>query len=187
VSPHAVVLKVVVVSGHMVDAPDRPVERFPARQVEAVTTRVREILAEWGVDGSTTVICGGARGADILVAEEAMSRGAHVRVCLALDPDDFERESVEIAGTDWSHRYRDLLAHAEVTQVDQPAPDGQEFARANQFMVTLAKSLDPSPYAIFIWDGQSADGPGGTADLVNRLGYTLTDPRIRIINPTSVS
>ena len=35
-----------------------------------------------------------------------------------------------------------------------------------------------------VWNGEPGDGPGGTADMVDRLGYPMTDGRLRIIDPT---
>ena len=84
--------RAVVVSGHMVDAPDRKEPRFRADQVGRVTDEVRRAFERWGVGPGTTVVCGGARGADIIAAEQGLARGAHVRLCLALPPDEFEDE-----------------------------------------------------------------------------------------------
>jgi hypothetical protein len=64
-------------------------------------------------------------------------------------------------------------------------PAGDEvFARANEWMVDVARRLDPRPYAVIVWDGKTGDGPGGTSDLVQRLGYAIGDPRVRMIDPT---
>ncbi|MFL6137530.1 MAG: hypothetical protein ACJ74O_06990 [Frankiaceae bacterium] len=179
---------VVLVSGHLVDAPDRPAPRFPPSRVEWVTERVRDALAGWRTGPGTTVITGGARGADIIAAEEGRARGAHVVLCLALPPREFERQSVELPGTDWSRRFRALLDVVEVrelaAEVDD-VPEGDEvFARTNAWMVELAKQLDDEPCAIVVWNGRTGDGPGGTSDMVARLGYDLDDPHVRVIDPT---
>jgi len=65
VHPMAMHARGVVVSGHMIDRPDRPRPRFPAHQIPRVTAAVRRAFAEWAVDPPTTVITGGARGGDI--------------------------------------------------------------------------------------------------------------------------
>jgi hypothetical protein len=175
---------VLLVSGHLVDAPQRPVPRFPQTRVPWVRQQVRDTLEHWHIDDGTTVISGGARGADIIAAEEARSRGARVLLCLALPPDEFRQASVALPGTDWSARYDRLLDVAEVRQLP-PQPNGADvFERANQWMLELAHQLDPSPYAVIVWDGKAGDGPGGTQDLVQKLGYRPDDARIRIIDPT---
>src|SRR5262245_30800712 len=111
---------VVVVSGHMVDAPGRPRERFPPREVPRVDAAVRDALDDWGVGPSTTLITGGARGADLLAAEAARERGAAVRLLLAFGPDEFEEQSVALPGTDWADRFRAMLGEADVEVVEHP-------------------------------------------------------------------
>src|SRR6478735_9361271 len=92
--------KVVVASGHMVDTPDRARPRFPPDQVDRVTREARAVLARWSVGPETTLVTQGARGADIIVAEEALTRGARVVLCLAASVDEFERESVALPDSD---------------------------------------------------------------------------------------
>lgn len=175
---------VILVSGHLVDASDRTTPRFPQSRVAWVADRVREVFDEWRVGHTSTVITGGARGADIIAAEEGLARGAGVVLCLAMAPERFARESVELAGTGWGHRFERLLAVAEVRQLPDPPADDTVFARANEWMVDVARALDPDPLALFVWDGHAGDGDGGTADMVRRLGYAVDDPHVRIIDPT---
>ncbi|MEU4420715.1 hypothetical protein AB0F81_08820 [Actinoplanes sp. NPDC024001] len=151
-----------------------------------MTERVREVLDDWPIGAGTTVITGAARGADIIVAEQAYARGAALRLCLALPPEEFERVSVHLPETVWAARFRRLLRLALQVEVLPPGPDEGVFARTNAWMVELARELDPDPYAIVVWDGQAGDRPGGTADLVARLGYPTDHPRLRVIDPTPI-
>lgn len=176
--------RVILVSGHLVDSADRPVARFPQDRVPWVVDRIREVFDEWEAGPATTVISGGARGADILAAEEGLRRGAVVILCLAHPPERFVRESVELGDTDWADRFRRLLAVADVRQLADP-PDGAEvFTRTNEWMVDLARAFDPRPQALFVWNGREGDGVGGTADMVRRMGFGPDDERVRIIDPT---
>jgi hypothetical protein len=175
---------VVVVSGHMVDAPGRPVPRFPPEAIPRVAAEVRSAFSAWGVDAATTVVTGGARGADLLGAEAALQRGAEVQLVLAHPPDDFERRSVAIDGTDWAERFRAVLAAARVEVVAQ-APDGDVYARTNARMIEIARALDPQPHALIVWDGREGDGPGGTRDFIAQLGDSEPGDRVRIIDPAS--
>ena len=179
---------VVVVSGHMIDAPDRKEPRFPPSRVERVARELEQAFDAWGVGAGTTILCGGARGADILAAEVGLRRGASVYVCLALPPDDFERGSVALPGTDWAARFRSVLERAEVeinAGADDATTDGADvFGRANARLVELANSRADRPHAALVWDGGRGDGPGGTADLVRRLGFRGPDPRACVIDPT---
>lgn len=182
---------VVVASGHMVDAPHRAEPRFPQGEVDRVRDEVRRTLSDWGVGPETTVVSGGARGADLIVAEEGQALGARVVLCLAEPPEEFERTSVALPDTDWADRFRKLLASAEVRVLtdERPAPGGDErYAATNNWMIDVARSLVPDgedgPNAIIVWDGQGGDGPGGTRDFVHQLGYDERDPRVRVIDPT---
>ena len=175
--------KVVVVSGHMVDAHDRPRPRFPPDQAARVGEAVRAALDAWGVDGTTTLITGGARGADLIAAEAASERGATVRILLALEPDEFEAASVALEGTDWAERFRRALGTAEVEVVEHP-PGADVFERTNARIIEAARALDPEPHAVIVWNGQEGDGPGGTRDFVRRLGHTRPGERVRVIDPT---
>jgi hypothetical protein len=175
--------RAVVVSGHVVDAPDRPRPRFPPDQVPRVSAAIGSALERWEVGPGTTLITGAARGADIIAAEEALARSARVRVVLALPQDEFERRSVALPGTDWVDRFREVLARAEVEVIDGPHDDGA-FARANARIIQIAREIDESPYAVIVWNGQEGDGPGGTRDFVQRLGYTGPDERVCVIDPS---
>jgi hypothetical protein len=174
----------VLVGGHLVDEPDRPNTRFPQWRVGWVAAQIRKVFDDWAVGPATTVICGGARGADIIAAEEALSLGAHVVLCLALPLEAFEKESVALPGTDWLSRFRDIMLKVEIRHLDaDSARPGNLFVLANQWMIELARSLDRDPCFLFVWDGQ-AGAAGGTADLVRQLGYQPAEARIRFVDPT---
>jgi hypothetical protein len=180
--------RVVLVSGHLVDGADRPSPRFPSDRVDWVTDRVREAFDAWRVGPGTTLISGGARGADIIAAEQAHARGAAIVLCLALPPGEFERRSVALEGTSWTGRFRRLLDVAEVRVLSPAEPgdadDDRVFARTNAWMIDVARRADPAPHAVIVWDGRGGDGPGGTVDLVRGLGYDPADPHVWLIDPT---
>ena len=174
---------VVVVSGHMLDAPDRAQPRFPLDQVPRVTEAVRRAFDEWTVGSETTVVTGGARGTDIIAAEEARRRGARIRLVLALPPTEFEERSVALPGTDWLERFRVLLEGADVEVIDD-ATGSDVFARTNARLIELAGALDSQPCVLVVWNGREGDGPGGTRDFIAQLGYEGPGERVRIIDPT---
>ncbi|MCK2218293.1 hypothetical protein MF672_031550 [Actinomadura sp. ATCC 31491] len=175
-----------IVSGHLVDVPGRTPPRFPQKLVGAVTAAMSAVFDAWGVGPGTTVICGGARGADIIGAEQGLLRGAAVRLCLALPPQQFARRSVDLPGTDWHERFERLCRRADVAVLPEEAGSGDEvFARTNEWMVRLAHHLALEPRAVVVWDGKAGDGAGGTSDLVRLLGYDAGDERLHIIDPCS--
>lgn len=182
--------RVVLASGHLIDSPDRAWPRFPPDQEERVTQEVRAVFERWRVGPGTTLVCGGARGADIISAEVARNRGAHVRLCLALPSEKFEQRSVHLPNSDWTERFRALLEVVDVTVLpDGPTSDidGEDiFARTNTWMIDVARSLSPDPpNALLVWNGQGGDGPGGTFGIVAGLGSPVPgSPHLAMIDPT---
>lgn len=175
--------QVVVVSGHMVDTPDRPQPRFPPEEVPRVAEQVRDQLARWGVGPGTTLLTGGARGADIIAAEAALERGAAVRLVLAREPDDFVSDSVSLPNTDWEERFRTLVGQADVEVVGGSGHD--VYARTNARLIERAREVDDHPFALIVWNGEEGDGPGGTSDFVYLLGRVSGDDRVVVIDPTA--
>jgi hypothetical protein len=166
--------QVVVVSGHMVDRPDRAAPRFPAAAETGVTAGVRKALERWQVGPGTLLVSGGARGADLIGAEQALDLGADVLLLLALPEAEFVRTSVALPGSDWEARYRAVrdrsVTRFQAEELGPGGPDGDVFARNNEWCLELARAKAP-PHrlrALAVWDGKGGDGPGGTADFVDR-------------------
>jgi tetratricopeptide (TPR) repeat protein len=191
--------KIVVASGHMIDAPDRVAkglgERFPPRKETAVRERIAQQLEAWAVGAGDLAICGGARGADILFAELCADRGAQVWLFVALPEAEFLEASVRLTDSDWEQRYFDLRDRDGVKvflqdeRLKSPAKGASVFARNNLWMINTARveANDPKNlYGVLLWDEKpTGDGPGGTSDFANRvkrLGGRLAP----IINPTKL-
>jgi tetratricopeptide (TPR) repeat protein len=184
--------KVFVASGHMIDSPGRPDERFPARKESAVRDELTRQLDRWRIAPGDLAICGAARGADILFAESAAERGAEVWLMLALPEAEFLDRSVRMPDTTWEQRYFDLRGRPGVTAFDQRArldapPRGASvFARNNLWIVNTARVEVTDPrnlHALLVWDERPrGDGPGGTADAAARVRQL--GGRIAVVNPT---
>jgi class 3 adenylate cyclase/tetratricopeptide (TPR) repeat protein len=100
---------VVAFAGHMIDASDRPVPRFPATLEPAVRAEMRERLASLrGPIVYTSAAC----GADLIFIEAALEAGAEVNVVLPFDREDFVRTSVGVGGGDWAERFDAALSRA---------------------------------------------------------------------------
>jgi hypothetical protein len=166
--------QVVVVSGHMVDQPDRTSPRFPPEAEAGVTRAVRAALQAWAVGAGTLVVSGGARGADIISAEQALLLGAAVWLLVALPDDEFIAASVDLPGTDWTARYQSLRRHCptrfQQTELGPPGPGEDVFERNNDWCLSVAREAAPIGRlrALVVWDGVGGDGRGGTADFVDR-------------------
>ncbi|HEY8020011.1 MAG TPA: hypothetical protein VIH93_02860 [Thermoanaerobaculia bacterium] len=166
--------RVVLGSGHRVDGPGRKSPRFPPEKETAVREALARQLAEWGVGTGGTgdlAICGGANGADILLAEICRDRGAGVLLLLPFPPERFIQESVELPGTDWTARFRALArdGRCEVRIQEQslgPLPPGDNpFERNNEWILRtgLDEARPGKPAALLVWDRKPGDGAGGTA------------------------
>src|SRR5271157_574662 len=97
--------KVVLFSGHMIDAPDRAKPRFPPDKEPIAARAIASALADLGVGPPDLCICGGACGGDLLFAEAALARSARLELYIPFDEPPFLEKSVDFAGDDWRARY----------------------------------------------------------------------------------
>src|SRR3954463_10142053 len=74
-------------AGNRVDAPDRADPRFPLEHLHDVHLRIGRLLAALSPRG---VVSSAAAGADLIVLEEAASRGIPIHVVLPLVAPEFE-------------------------------------------------------------------------------------------------
>lgn len=186
--------RVFIASGHMIDKPERPEERFPARKEGTVRELLARQLEDWNVGANDLAICGGARGADILFAEICAERGAEVWLFLALPEEEFLKESVRLSESDWEKRYQDLRDRAGVKvylqseQPTQPPADASVFASNNLWMIDTARREVNQPdnlYAVLVWDEKpTGDGAGGTSDFAERIKDM--GGHLAVINPTKL-
>jgi hypothetical protein len=186
--------KVVVSSGHMIDRPDRPEERFPPRKEGVVQERIAEQLQAWGVGAGDLAICGGARGGDILFAELCADRGAEVWLFLALHEGEFLEKSVRLPDSDWEQRFfalrdrEDVKVSLQIERLKSPPKGTSVFSRNNLWIINTARveANDPKDlYAVLVWDEKpTGEGPGGTSDFAARVKQL--GGRLAIINPTKL-
>jgi hypothetical protein len=177
---------VVVFTGHMVDGKDRTPPRFPESCVAAARQQMWRRLEELQ---PTVGIAAAASGGDILFHEVCAELGIPTDLRLALPPEQFVKESVVGAGAPWvqrfwalverkqrEHRYAHLGEDKELPEWLQDKPDYNLWARANLWVIEAALNLEPGRLTVMaLWDGEASDGPGGTADLLDRatqLGAT---------------
>jgi hypothetical protein len=122
-----------------------------------VAARVRQQLDAWSIGPGDLVVCGGARGGDLIVAEQALERGAAVALLLAYPPDEFVEHSVALLGTDWTERFHAVWSRAEHVLVRTEIFGGEEtqnaYARVNRWLLDYAQALGVPVHAIAVWDG----------------------------------
>jgi len=103
-----------------------------------------------------------------------------------LPPEGFKAESVAPAGGAWGERFDSPLRQAgsglRVMQ-DQDGllegPTNNVWQRANLWMIQEAGRLAPERALLALWDGNTGDGPGGTAHFLEAAGRC----GIRILPP----
>ena len=175
-------MSVVVACGHMTDAPGRERPRFPQDQVARVGTEIAVALSAWAVEGGTSLLCGGARGADLLAAECAQQRGARVTMFVPAPLDEFERVSVHVPGTNWRSRFTRLLDLVELDVVPVREDNLTAFERVNDCIIRAALGLDTHPRLLVVWDGRTGE-KAAQEDLMTRFGSVVPPERRWIIDP----
>jgi class 3 adenylate cyclase/tetratricopeptide (TPR) repeat protein len=165
--------RVVVCTGHMIDAPGRSPPRFPSELADVVQREIARRLADWGpVLGYSSAAC----GADLLFLECLLERGDDAVIVLPLPVEQFIAQSVAFAEEgQWVARFERALrrcaAPVAASRAETP-PTGAAFDFANRLLCGLAKlqadALDVPLTLLAVWDGAEQGPPGGTADLVGR-------------------
>jgi tetratricopeptide (TPR) repeat protein len=166
-------------TGHMVDVPGRATSRFPSSKVVAVRKAIAECLKKYNIGFGFS---SAARGSDLIFVEELKQIGGHLRVFLPFPRDQFKKTSV---GYGWDEGFDRALQGVEVKVLLQELPsEDQEpaaYAACNRKIleeaVAKAKLLDEEPLLIAVWNGNPADGAGGTADAVREwqdAGHPVT-------------
>lgn len=168
----------IVFTGHMVDAPDRPVPRFPAALVDAAARRIDAALAQLDAGPSDLAFTQGAAGGDLLFAEACLARGVPLRLLLPLGMREFVARSLLPVsdGAAWHARFRAVVgrlgsAPSEAPQVLGTLAEGEDpFVRGNLWLLDSARAAGAERLAcICLWDGGGGDGPGGTSHLVQAV------------------
>ena len=175
--------RVLLFTGHMIDAPDRPQPRFPRTpEAEAEARRLikEAIEKEQRLAGGTLRgIAAGACGGDILFHEVCEELGIPTQLFLAVARERFSAESVQHGGPDWVERFNRLCDRVPPRELGgdttllPPWLRGRSnynvWQRNNLWMLFNALALDLPLTLIALWDQGLADGPGGTADLVAQV------------------
>lgn len=180
---------VLLFSGHMIDAPNRPTPRFPAAKELIAAQRIAEVLGQLGAGPEDLALTQGACGGDLLFTEVCQQRGVQVQWLQPFDEPDFINKSVICRGETWHRRY--LAAKAKLTTEIRSAPrelgplpiGSDPYERCNLWLLSTALSYGGNKvHFIGLWDGGGGDGPGGTAhmyqEVTQRLGQvTWIDSR----------
>jgi tetratricopeptide (TPR) repeat protein len=172
--------RIVLFTGHMIDAPDRAIPRFPAsaeaKARSAIMGALRDEVAR--TKGDVVGIAFAACGGDLLFHECCAEAGLKSLVLLPVPPDRFRTDSVAPAGPAWTHRF-DALINAlpgppqYLATTDQlptwlsTRPNYTTWQRANLWLLQEALARRPEKFTLLaLWDGTKGDGPGGTEHMI---------------------
>ena len=166
--------KVVLFSGHMIDAPGRGKPRFPPDKEPVAASAIAAALADLNVGPSDLCICGGACGGDLLFAEAALARSARLELYIPFDEGTFLQKSVDFADADWRARFfaakARAILHVQPLELG-PAPPGEDpYERNNRWMLEVASRFGGDKVDfVCLWNGESGDGPGGTRHMMEEV------------------
>ena len=167
--------RVILFSGHMIDAPQRPEPRFPAAQEAVAARAINDSLDTLGAGPEDLAFCSGACGGDILFAEACLKRGVSLEVRLPFDIPAFLEKSVTFAGEVWCTRFYAIKDNPLTTLLIMPDEPGSSdgdnpYARTNLWLLdsSLAWGEDKVHF-ICLWNRQGGDGPGGTEHMYDEV------------------
>ena len=171
--------QVLLFSGHMVDAPDRAVPRFPVEKEPFAAQKIAEALDRLGAGPEDLALTQGACGGDLLFTEACLRRGVKVHWLQPYREPDFIQKSVVNGGEAWRDRYLSAKARlaappraapAELGEPPKNAAEGYPYERCNLWLLytALACGVDKVRF-VCLWNGGGADGPGGTAHMYNEV------------------
>jgi hypothetical protein len=176
-------------SGHMIDAPERPTPRFPPDKEPIARAAIDDAVGRSGVRAGDLAICGGACGGDLLFAETCLARGLRLKLYIPFEPSAFLAKSVDFAGADWHDRFLDATSRATLhVMPDELEPTSAEqnpYERNNLWMLERAGQFGAQKLVfICLWNGDTGDGLGGTAALLQRVQQRID--RIDWLNTTTL-
>ena len=166
--------KVVLFSGHMVDAPGREKPRFPPDKEPIAAHAIATALDELAIEARDLCICGGACGGDLLFAEAALSHSARLELYIPFDESAFLKKSVDFAGNSWRNRFFAVKARAALhvlpIELGPPPANEDPYERNNRWMLEAASRFGAERLDFLcLWNGEGGDGPGGTRHMMEEV------------------
>jgi hypothetical protein len=166
--------KVVMFSGHMIDAPGREKPRFPPEKEEIAAKAIDGALADLYVGPDDLCICGGACGGDLLFAEAALARSSQLEIYIPFEEPTFLEKSVEFANSDWRARFFAAKARSALHVAPHelgPLQDGEDpYERNNRRMLEAALRFGADKVDfVCLWNGEGGDGPGGAQHMMEEV------------------
>ena len=166
--------KVLLFSGHMIDAPERREARFPADKESIAAVAIAKTLVRIDAGPGDLAICSGACGGDLLFAEASLARGSSLELYIPFEDQTFLANSVDFADANWRARFFGAKSLATLHVMPNecgPFVAGEDpYERNNLWMLESAERFGTEKVDfICLWNGQGGDGPGGTQHLMEEV------------------
>ncbi len=172
--------RVILFTGHRIDAPDRQPPRFPSDKENQARSMILAAVSEEKkkAPGKLLGISGGASGGDILFHEVCEELDIPSQMYLVLPKNEYIKASVADGGPGWIERFKRLFdqMQPEILSESGQLPrwlrakkDYRIWQRSNLWMLHSALAIaNDNLTLIALWNGEQGDGPGGTEDMVAR-------------------
>jgi hypothetical protein len=172
--------RVILFTGHRIDAPGRSTPRFPAAKEKQARALIFDAVAKEKekASGKLMGLTGGASGGDILFHEVCEELDIPSQMYLVLPKNEYIKASVADGGPDWVERFNRLynkLKPKILSDSDRlprwlrAKKDYNIWQRSNLWMLHNALALSQDHLTLIaLWNGATGDGPGGTEDMVER-------------------
>ena len=151
-------------TGHII-APEGAAGRFPALSEARVAADIRRELVRRDVGyGYGSLAC----GADTLIVEALLERGAEVDVVLPFETQTFVKKSVTVGGANWAERFENCLKQVRLIHATEGeyVGDPEVFAYASRLAmgsaILRARQLSSEPIQLAVWDGRETRAKAGS-------------------------
>ncbi len=165
--------RIVIFSGHRIDAPDRESPRFPNSSVTSVAKAVSEKIEDWK---PLIAYASAAPGADLIFCEAVIDSGSELRLVLPFDLENFRNYLKECSDETWLQRFERVINRATSVVVASYGEYREEiqgpavYDFVNCIVLGLARLeaqfLEAPLHTMAVWDGLRTPVVGGTADCV---------------------
>lgn len=165
-------------SGHMADAPGRPLPRLPRAKLDAAAARIAAVLDELQAGPADLSMTQGASGGDLLFAEACLARAVPLQLMLPQPERAFARESLAPSdgGVTWKNRFDAVRKRCPAPPLvladavaDAP-PAANVYVQCNRWQLATAVAYGVERlHFVCLWDGSGGDGDGGTRDFVDEV------------------
>ncbi|MBT8369270.1 MAG: hypothetical protein KJP23_31650, partial [Deltaproteobacteria bacterium] len=172
--------RVILFTGHRIDAPDRQKPRFPRDKEDQARAMILAAVSEEKEKATDKLsgISGGESGGHILFHEVCAELDIPSQMYLVLPKTEYIKASVAEGGPDWVERFKRLFEQmqpeilsdsGELPRWLRAKKDYSIWQRSNLWMLHSALAISNDNLTLIaLWNGEVGDGPGGTEDMVQR-------------------